>query len=147
MENITSKEKLEDAIRFLEKKKELEEDDLKIHFNETYEQLKPINILRNTIAEFEDAPETKNEMIIASIALAVGFIAKKIIVSTSVNPIRLTIGNIVQVVISGLIIRNPEFIKRLAIRFLRFILKIKLHNKQLNLNKFSDESLSSNNLH
>ena len=41
---ITSKEKLEDAIRFLEKKKNFEEADLKNHFNETCEQLNPINL-------------------------------------------------------------------------------------------------------
>ncbi len=130
---ITSKEKLVEAIRFLEEKKNLEEADLKKHFNETYEQLNPINIIKNSIASMEQSPEFKNDLIKTSIALAVGYIVKRIIIGISDNPIRLAVGNFVQVFVYGLIIRNPAFIKKIAIVFLQFIMKIRIHNQQLAL--------------
>ncbi len=130
---ITSKEKLEDAIRFLEKKKNFEEADLKNHFNETCEQLNPINFIKNSIATMEQSPEFKNDLIKTSIALAVGYIIKRIIIGISDNPIRLVIGNFVQVFVYGLIIRNPEFIKKIAITFLQFLMKIRTQNQQLAL--------------
>lgn len=130
---ITSKEKLEDAIRLLEEKKNFEEADLKKHFNETYEQLNPINFIKNSIATMEQSPEFKNDLIKTSIALAVGYIIKRIIIGISDNPIRLVIGNFVQVFVYGLIIRNPAFIKKIAILFLQFIMKIRIQNQQLAL--------------
>ena len=131
--DITSKEKLEKAILHLEMKKDIEGKDLKIHFNNTYEQLRPINLIKNTIADIEHSPELKNDLIRAAIGLAIGYITKKIIVATSANPLMATIGSIVQIAVSGLIARNPDFIKKIAIHFLRFILNFRLQRQQLRL--------------
>lgn len=67
---------------------------LKQHFRETYESLKPINIIKNTFKQATSSPGLKTDLVNTTIGLASGFIAKKLFIGNSSNLITKLLGNI-----------------------------------------------------
>ncbi len=75
MKNETNE--LSRAITALEEKRVFELDLLKNQFHTSYESLKPINIIKNTLEEFSSSTEIKSDMINNAISIGSGLLAKK----------------------------------------------------------------------
>jgi hypothetical protein len=56
MQNITSSADLKDAIKLLEVEQEMKEQLLRDQLYLTYESLKPLNLLKNTLKEISSSP-------------------------------------------------------------------------------------------
>jgi hypothetical protein len=84
---------------------------LKEHFRETYESLKPINILKNTLTTAVSSPDLRSNAANATIGMAVGFLAKKILGGNSSNPITKLVGTLVGSFIGSKAKDNAEGIK------------------------------------
>lgn len=128
METIQTKQDLQSAIMQLEKKQLLEKNSIQQYFQESYEYIKPENLLKTAISEIFHADQLKKDMLKAAIALAIGFIARKIIetyVIKSRTPLAIALESILQIVISGIVAKNGNIFKEIALYFFRTILQHK----------------------
>jgi hypothetical protein len=70
---------LQELIRQKEAQQKLEEAIVKAQFALTYERMKPINLLRNTIQQASESPEIKAGLPAALLNVVSGFLLGKII--------------------------------------------------------------------
>jgi hypothetical protein len=136
MENIQTQQDLHQAILQLEQQQMIEKEALILQLQETYSSMQPINVLNNFIAEVNQSESLKRNLFKACVALAIGFIAKKIFESFLANtktPIVLLIGLFMQFIVVSLFAKDGTMIKNIALHFYKLITE---NNQQL---------LSSNN--
>ena len=111
MQKITTAADLKIAIRQLEYKQGTEWPLLKEQFLDTYESLKPINIIKSTFKEVISAPGLKTDVVNAAIGFTTGFVAKKIFIGKANNPLTKLLGIIVEMFVANKVAKNAEGIK------------------------------------
>ena len=111
MQNTSTSAELKFAIQLLENQCLLKEQQLKQQFELTYNSLKPINIIKNTIQDVTSSPIFTDSILGTVIGLASGYVTKKIAVGTSHNLFRKIIGSFLQVGVSTAVSTHPETIK------------------------------------
>jgi hypothetical protein len=126
MEKITSIEELKLAIQELEVKRSIQGELLKEQFYRTYDSLKPVNLLKNTIKDLTTSTDLTSDILGTVTGLVSGYFSKKIVVGTSGGSLRKLLGAVVQVGITNFVSRNPENIRS----FGQFILQQFLHKKE-----------------
>ncbi len=114
MKKISSALELKEAVILLELQQLYEVELLKEQFKITYESLKPANIIKNSIKEIVAEPGLKTNVINAVVGFATGFIAKKVFVGTSHNPITKIFGVALELVVANKVALNAEGIKSIA---------------------------------
>jgi hypothetical protein len=112
MMKIRSKADLQDAITELERKRISQELALKDEWADTYESLKPLNIIKNSFRGILSSGDTKSNLIGSAIGLGSGLLSKKLLIGPSTNLFKKTLGAAVQFGIAGLIAKNAETIKQ-----------------------------------
>jgi MFS-type transporter involved in bile tolerance (Atg22 family) len=111
MEKITNIQELNAAIVLLEQKQVQQERLLKQQFKETYENIKPINFIRNTFKELVTAPDFKEDVLNTSISLAAGYLSKKLAIGTTNNPLKQILGSFLQIGVTSLVSKNSDNIR------------------------------------
>jgi hypothetical protein len=111
MQSITSSEELRNAIQLLEVEQGIKGRQLKEQLHITYESLKPVNLLRNTLKEISSSRYLIDNISASAIGIASGFLSKKIFVGTSGNAFRKLFGSILQFEVTNLVSQNSEVIK------------------------------------
>jgi hypothetical protein len=111
MQKITTIAELKSTIHGLENKQAYERDVLKEQLLYTYENLRPINILKNTFKEVYSAPDTKTNMVNTAVGIATGFIAKKVFLGKTQNPFKKLLGFIVEIAIANKVAKNMKRIE------------------------------------
>jgi hypothetical protein len=111
MQNITSVTELKEAIQLLELEHGIKGRLLKDHLFLTYESLKPLNLLRNTLKSFSSPADLSGNLPGTAIGLFSGFLSNKIFVGASGNIARKLIGSVLQFGVTNLIARNSDVIK------------------------------------
>lgn len=111
MANQNAVEALRESIRLLEIRQVEEGKILKDQFIITYESLKPVNFIKNTLKEITGSSELKGNLFESISALLTGFITRKILVSSKSNFLKKIMGLIVQFGISNLVSRNADTIR------------------------------------
>lgn len=114
MKKSGASELLKQLILVKEAEQHLEGTLLKEHFHLTYERLKPINIIKNTIIEAISTPDLKNNVVNGAIGLAAGFVAKKVFTGKSDNPLTKLFGIILEMVVASKVTNNADEIKSIA---------------------------------
>ncbi len=102
---------LKERIAFLEDRQNQETAVLKEQALDTYESIKPVNLLKNTLKDFSSQPTLKGNILDGAISIATGYLTKKLIVGTSNNPIKKIAGTLFQVAITTLVAKNSSKIK------------------------------------
>lgn len=125
MENITSTAELKNAIQRLEVERTIKGQILKEELLVTYESLKPVNILKNTLNDMTSSPHLMNNMLGTVIGLVTGYASKKIIVGNSDNLFRKTMGDILQFGVTNIVAQHSDRIKSFSRFLFRHILKRK----------------------
>lgn len=97
---------LSDVIHLIELRQVKELKELKIQFHITYESLKPINLIKDTIHEVTQSYEIKNGLIKAAIQLGIGYTFKKIFIGKSTNTSKIILANILQSSVSSVLTKN-----------------------------------------
>ena len=126
MQSITSIEKLKEAIQVLEDEQAVKKQVLREQFLLTYEGLKPINLLKNTLNEIASSPNLFDNILGTVVGLASGYVSKKIYIGTSGNIIRKLLGSLLQFGVTNVVANHPDAIKS----FGQFILQRFLHKKE-----------------
>jgi hypothetical protein len=111
MQNITSAVELKDAIQLLEAEQSLKGQLLREQLFLTFESLKPVNLLKNTLKEISSTPYLIDNISGTAMGMLSGFLSKKIFVGTSGNLIRKLIGSVLQFGVTNLVAQNSETIK------------------------------------
>ena len=104
----SSTEDLEVAIKRLERKKNLMEDDLKDHFHVLLEDLKPANILKNTLHEVQESTPLKHNLLKIAVGLGAGYFSRKLVVGKSAGLVKKALGTALQFGITQFIAKKSE---------------------------------------
>ncbi|NVO18867.1 MAG: hypothetical protein HXX13_04155 [Bacteroidetes bacterium] len=131
MQNITSVSDLKIAIQLLEVEQELKEQQLKEQVHFTYESLKPVNILRNTLHDLISSPSLVDDVLGTSLGLASGFLSKKIVIGTSANILRKIAGYVLQFFVTNTVSQHPDALKSLG----KYIMEHLFRKKEMNSDK------------
>lgn len=126
MQNITSAIELKNAILLLEVEQSIDEKLLKEQFYITYQSLKPINLLRNTIHEIATTTDVKNSMLGTAAGLVTGYVSRKIaLIGASGNLFRELLGSVLQLGVTNVVSQNPDAIKSVGHYIFQHILRKK----------------------
>ena len=116
---------LKSAIEQLEYKQSAEWPLLKEQFLITYENLKPLNVLKKAFKEVTSTPVFTGDMLSTAIGLTAGYLSKSIVVGVSHNPIKKLLGELLGVGISNIVSKNSDTIKLMAGKAVSFFSKKK----------------------
>jgi len=108
MATITTTTELKNAIRQLEQKQAEEWTLLKQQSLYTYESLKPVNAIKNTLHELMSSSDVKKDLLGTLLGLAVGFLSKKVAIGSSHNPLKQLLGSILQMGVAGAVSKNED---------------------------------------
>lgn len=123
MQNNGSKHTLRDTIDELQSRQSGEVKQLKQQFNDAYESIQPINIIKSTFKEVASSDDLKNNMLNTAIGLAVGYASEKLFENVSKNPFKKLIGTAILFGITTLVAKNPETVKALGRGLFNFIFR------------------------
>lgn len=118
MGKIQSKSDLEDAILLLKNKRDEEEKILKEIFNQTYEHLKPINIIKNIFKEAVEPQNLKDSLVSTSVGLGLSYLSKILFQRIVKIPFKKFFGSALMLSVENMVAKNPEIISSLAAIFL-----------------------------
>lgn len=125
MPSITSAADLKNAIRQLEAKQAIEFELMKEEFKGTYENLKLINIIKNTFKEAAKASDLKTDIMNTAIGLSTGIVAKKLLLGKTLNPFSKLFGIIIELAVANMATKNATGIKTIGSMIIK-----KIFNKQ-----------------
>ena len=125
MQNITSVTALRIAIQELETERKVKEQLLREQFYLTYESLKPVNILRNTLKNLFSSENLLENISGNAIGSFSGFILKSIFVGKSATKLKKLVGAILQFGIAKVISQNSDQIKKIGLAVLQNFLNKK----------------------
>lgn len=114
MNRITTLKELKVAIEYLELKKVTEAAEIKEQVAVVYESLRPVNLIKKTFSNFIEDSDFKNNVLNTSVGIASGYLSKKILVGATHNPIKKLFGTILQMSVTGLVVKNADGIKSKA---------------------------------
>jgi len=114
MDNITSISDIRDAIELLEIEQEVKVQQLRQQFQETYESLKPVNLLKSAVKEISSTPLISSNLLGMTTGVGLGFLARKIVIGASGGIFRKIIGTILQFSVTNFIARHPTEIKSIG---------------------------------
>ena len=111
MQKITPTEGLKNAIQLLEAEQAVKGQLLKEQFYITYESLKPLNLLKNTLKDISSSPYLIDNILGTVMGIATGYFSKKVFIGTSGNMFRKLFGSILQFGVTNAVAQHPDAIK------------------------------------
>ncbi|MGN6194863.1 MAG: hypothetical protein ACTHOB_07990 [Ginsengibacter sp.] len=108
LEMIASTSDLATAIKRLERKKAVMEEDLKDHFHILLEDLKPKNILKNTIDEVQESTELKHNLFKVALGLGAGYFSRKMVVGKSAGILKKALGTALQYGVTNFVAKKED---------------------------------------
>ena len=125
MKKIESSVALRQAIVQLESTQSVEGKILKEQFHQTYESMKPINLIKSTFSEAAASPEIRQKVLTTTVGLAAGFVSKKLFEGASHSPLRKLFGTALMFGITEVIARNPEVVNAATKGIVKIISELK----------------------
>ncbi|CAM3601307.1 hypothetical protein FLGE108171_05295 [Flavobacterium gelidilacus] len=101
-------EKLDRAIAELELQRDLKFVELKQQLSLTYESVKPINILNQSLVDFKESTEVKSNLLQSVLSIAGGYISKKLLVGKSHSTFKKIMGYVVQYGVTNFISKKVD---------------------------------------
>jgi hypothetical protein len=106
LEIIANTSDLNAAIKRLERKRAIMEEDLKDHVHTILETLKPANILRHTIHEVQESTELKHNLFKVALGLGAGYFSRKLIIGKSAGLVKKALGTALQYGITNFVAKK-----------------------------------------
>jgi len=103
MEAIYTIDQLNQKIQQLEVRQDAEWCSIKDEIDDIKENLKPINLIRNTVEEINETIGFKSHMAQSAISIGIGYLAKRFIVGKGDTMFKGILGTIVQLVVTNLV--------------------------------------------
>jgi hypothetical protein len=108
LQKIANKSDLETAIKSLERRKVLMEEDLKDEFHNVLHSLKPSNILKNTIHEVQESTQLKHNLLKIAIGLSAGYFSRKLVIGKSAGIVKKALGTALQYGITNFVAKKSN---------------------------------------
>src|ERR1700681_2692535 len=96
MTNISTHIELQEAIKQLERKSSLQEEELRESFERVFESVTPVNILKTAFRHIASSSELKNSAINTAIGLGTGILTKKLFIGRSANMFKKMAGTVLE---------------------------------------------------
>ena len=116
MQKENPSKRLDYLIGALEYQKSQELIALKSQFHLTYDSFKPINILKNSLAEIKNTPDIKKNITSTVLGISGGFIMNKLVAVTSSSPVMKVVGTVLQFVVGNYISKYAQKKEALLVR-------------------------------
>jgi hypothetical protein len=121
----SEKELLTEKIIALQTLQATQFDALKQQFEITYQSLRPINLLKNTLHEAITSPDITNNLLNNAIGITTGYISKRVFTGTSHNPLIKLTGSLLQFTIANAVSQHPDTIKLIGKNIFQYLFKQK----------------------
>jgi hypothetical protein len=131
MVKISSITELRESILQLEIKQIEEQRLLKEQFLITYERMKPVNMIKNSIKDLITSSDLKDNLFSTALGLAAGYLSKKAAVGSTHNPIKQILGAFLQLGVTNVVTKNSGDIKDLLVSLLGSY----LHKKEVHADR------------
>ncbi len=131
MQNITSVAGLKNAIQFKEVEQNVNGQLLKEQLYFTIESLKPANLIKGTLKDLATSPKLYENVLVALLGLATGYVSKKLIIGFSGGVFRRIFGSILQIGVTSAVAQNPVTIAT----FGQYVFNRVFHRKHLKAEK------------
>jgi hypothetical protein len=122
---INNHEELKAAIIELEHSAAIKKQRMLQQFHTTYENLQPINIIKNQLKKLMDISDLQNDAASAAIGLGAGLFSKKIYEGSSPNIFKQFLGTALEFGVAKVVANNSEKIKEVVSGFLDRLFKSK----------------------
>jgi hypothetical protein len=106
LEKIANTSELTSAIKRLEGRRILMEEDLKESFHNILESLKPTNILKHTIHEVQESTELKHNLLKVAVGLGAGYFSRKLVIGKSAGIVKKALGTALQYGITNFVAKR-----------------------------------------
>ncbi|MBF4491889.1 hypothetical protein IRZ83_04490 [Flavobacterium sp. JLP] len=103
METVYTIETLNQQIALLETRQDAEWCAIKDEIDGIKENLKPLNLIRNTVEEINETVGFKSHVAQTAISIGLGFLAKKLVVGKSDSMLKGVFGSLLQLVVTNLV--------------------------------------------
>lgn len=133
-------EQLKQAMLELEVERAIHLEELKQSMQQTYNQFKPSNFIKNSLENVIASTELQDTLINGAVGLSTGFIAKKLLIKDADSIQGKVLSNLVQLVVTGLIVNNKEKFTELRSKAVQFLVD-HFHSKPSSDKKQVDSEL------
>ncbi|HWY34456.1 MAG TPA: hypothetical protein VNX68_07400, partial [Nitrosopumilaceae archaeon] len=82
------------------------------------ENLAPSKLIKNVAKDLVTSKEFKEDLFSEVISSGAGYLSKKLVVGSSKNPVKIILGRILQIAVSGAVAKNSEVIKSVGARII-----------------------------
>jgi hypothetical protein len=103
MEAVYTIDALNQRIKQLEAQQDAEWIAIKDEIDEIKENLKPLNLIRNTVSEINETVGFKSDIAQSAISIGIGFLAKKLVIGKSDGIFKNIFGSLVQLAVTTLV--------------------------------------------
>lgn len=107
-EKISNTSDLDIAIKRLERKRRMMEEDLKDDVHAVLEGMKPANILKHTLEEVRESTDLKHNLFKVALGLGVGYFSRKLIVGKSAGIVKKVLGTALQYGITQFVVKKEN---------------------------------------
>ncbi len=125
MEKIKSIAELKALISSLEIKQAHEGQLLKSEFRGVYENLQPLNLIKNTFQQLTARTESNENLLNTSISLAAGYLSKKAAVGSTHNPIKQVLGTFLEIGVMNFVSKHSAGIQSVVLYLAKNIFRKK----------------------
>ena len=108
LESIANTNDLGTAIKRLERRRAVLEEELKDRFHELAEDLRPKNILKNTIHEVQGSTVLKHNILKVALGLGAGYFSRKLVVTKSAGFVKKALGAALQYGITNFVAKTND---------------------------------------
>jgi len=103
METVYTIDGLNQKIKQLEVQQDTEWCAIKDEIDEIKENLKPLNLIRNTVEEINETIGFKSDLAQSAISIGIGFLAKKLVIGNTDSIFKNILGSVLQLVVTTLV--------------------------------------------
>ncbi|HTB99308.1 MAG TPA: hypothetical protein VK705_01360 [Ferruginibacter sp.] len=122
---INNHDQLKAAISQLEREAILKKELLVDQFHTTYENLQPINIIKNQLSKIIGSSTVQNDAVGTAMGVGAGLLSKKVYERGSNNIFKQLLGTALEFGVAGIVANNSEKIKEVAANLLDKLFKPK----------------------
>lgn len=108
LEVIASTSDLTTAIKRLERRKILQEEQLRDDMHTILESLKPTNILRHTLNEVRESTPLRNNLFKVALGLGAGYFSRKMVIGKSAGIVKKALGTALQYSITQFVAKKSD---------------------------------------
>ncbi len=103
METVYTIDALNQRIKQLEAQQDAEWIAIKDEIDEIKENIKPLNLIRNTVAEINETVGFKSDLAQSAISIGIGYLAKKLVIGKTDSIFKNILGSILQLAVTTLV--------------------------------------------